>query len=107
TTQVVAIMDHIRSNRIQSGDNVVLGITGSGATIGSAIYTFDDLPDRVRRFEAGEYKPEKVVSSEPYVRPLLPANRRVRVESLGTVPLGADVEMSVFELGRVAGENCL
>jgi amino acid adenylation domain-containing protein len=106
TTQMVAIMDHIHSNRIQSGDNVVFGITGSGATIGSAIYTFDDLPDRIRRVEAGLYTPEKV-SPEPFVRPLLPANRRVRIESVGTVPLDTEVKKEVFELGRVAGENCL
>jgi amino acid adenylation domain-containing protein len=107
TTQMVAIMDHIHSNRIQSGDNIMLGITGSGATIGSAIYTFDDLPDRIRRIEAGEYVPEKVVSSGSYVRPLLPATQRIRVESIGTVPLGAEVKKEVFELGCVAGENCL
>jgi amino acid adenylation domain-containing protein len=106
TTQMVAIMDHVRSNRIQSGDNVMFGITGSGATIGSAIYTFDDLPDRIRRFEAGQYIPEKV-RSELFVRPLLPATQRIRIESVGTVPLDGEVKKEVFELGRVAGENCL
>ena len=49
TTHVVALMDYILSNKIKSGDNVVFGITGSGATIGTALYTFDDLPDRLRR----------------------------------------------------------
>ncbi len=106
TTQMVAIVDHVRSNRIQSGDNAVFGITGSGATIGSAIYTFDDLPDRIRRFEAGQYVPEKVVS-EPFVRPLLPAAQRIRIESVGTVPLDGEVKKEAIELGRVAGENCL
>ena len=32
-------------NRIQSGDNAVFGISGSGQTVGAALYTFDDLPD--------------------------------------------------------------
>jgi amino acid adenylation domain-containing protein len=49
TTHVVALLDYILSNKIKSGDNVVFGITGSGATIGTALYTFDDLPDRMRR----------------------------------------------------------
>src|SRR2546421_6751344 len=49
TTHIVALMDHILSNKIRSGDNVVFGITGSGATIGTAVYTLDDLPDRLRQ----------------------------------------------------------
>ena len=49
TTHFVALSDHIRGNRIKSGDNVVFGISGSGATVGAALYTFDDLPDRLRR----------------------------------------------------------
>nr|BBH90794.1 hypothetical protein KTC_55450 [Thermosporothrix sp. COM3] len=88
TTHIVALMDHIRSGRIQSGDNVVFGITGSGATIGAAIYTFDDLPDRMRKVDAGEL-PEKVTPAP--VALSVPA-KRVRVESVGTVPLGMKVE---------------
>src|SRR5258708_15735427 len=53
TTHFVALSDHIRGNRIQSGDNVVFGISGSGQTVGAALYTFDDLPDRLRRGSNG------------------------------------------------------
>jgi amino acid adenylation domain-containing protein len=107
TTQVVAIMDHIRSGYIKSGDNAVLGITGSGATIGAALYTFDDLPDRIRRREAGEYTPTKVVSEPRRPVPLTPANRRIRVASIGTVAPGSQVERQVVSLLHEAAQTCL
>ncbi|HEX4207108.1 MAG TPA: AMP-binding protein, partial [Ktedonobacteraceae bacterium] len=105
TTQMVAIMDTIRSGRIHSGDNAVLGITGSGATIGAALYTFDDLPDRIRHREAGTYTPLKVVA-EP--RPFIPLPApRVRVESVGIIPPDVQVKTEALELLRVASERCL
>src|SRR2546427_8830643 len=64
TTQIVALADSILSNNIQSGDNIVFGITGSGATIGAALYTLDDLPDRLRRIASGTWKPDKVKSNQ-------------------------------------------
>jgi amino acid adenylation domain-containing protein len=110
TTHIVAIMDHIRSGHIKSGDNAVLGITGSGATIGAALYTFDDLPDRIRRREAGEYTPIKVVSEPPRPVSLTPSNRRIRVESIGTIAEGSQVERvepQALSLLQDAAENCL
>jgi 3-oxoacyl-[acyl-carrier-protein] synthase III len=90
-------MDHILSNRIKTGDNVVFGITGSGATIGTALYTFDDLPDRLRRIELRGQKPEKAsVQSESRTAvsllPHLPRAPRVRVESVGILPQGTGVK---------------
>lgn len=48
TTHFVALMDHILSGRIKSGDKILFSINASGITVGTAIYTFDDLPDRIR-----------------------------------------------------------
>src|SRR6266567_4488015 len=100
TTHIVALMDHILSNRIKTGDNVVFGITGSGATIGTALYTFDDLPDRLRRIELRGQEPEKASSqSEPRTAvsllphlSRLPRAPRVRVESVGILPRGIGVK---------------
>ncbi len=105
TTQMVTLMDHIRLNTIKSGENVIFGITGSGATIGTALYTFDDLPDRLRRIESGAYTPEKVATEQTRVVPLLPSAQRVRVESIGTPAAG--VQRETMELVRAAGEHCL
>ncbi|GHO83340.1 non-ribosomal peptide synthetase [Dictyobacter formicarum] len=106
TTHMIALMDSIRSNRIQPGDNAIFGITGSGATIGTAIYTFDDLPERIRQREAGTYTPTKVAPGEAFVS-RLPANRRVQIARIGTIPSTAQIEKKTLELIQAAAERCL
>ncbi len=105
TTHMIAVMDNIRNDRIQRGDNAIFGITGSGATIGTALYTFDDLPDRIRQREAGTYTPQKV-ATEGRFAPRLPAQRRVRVESIGTIAAGATVEKKTLPLIEAAAQKC-
>ena len=106
TTHMIALMDNIRSQRINTGSNAVFGITGSGATIGTALYTFDDLPDRIRQREAGEYTPTKIVSSEIFIPPLA-ASHRIRIASVGTLPEDQPVEKKTFELIHAAAVPCL
>ncbi len=106
TTHMIAVMDNIRNNRIQSGDNAIFGITGSGATIGTALYTFDDLPDRIRRREAGTYTPQKITTQGKFTS-RLPSERRVRVESIGTIPAEAQVEKKTLPLIEAAAQKCL
>jgi 3-oxoacyl-[acyl-carrier-protein] synthase III len=48
TTHWVAVMDLIREGRIQPGDKTVFAISGSGQTIGTALYRFDEMPNRMR-----------------------------------------------------------
>lgn len=48
TTHFVAIMDNVLNGRIKSGDKILFSINASGITVGTALYTFDDLPDRLR-----------------------------------------------------------
>ena len=55
TSHFVAIADHIRNNKIQSGDKIVFSISASGLTIGTALYVFDDLPNRMRHMESQQY----------------------------------------------------
>ncbi len=107
TTHFVALMDHILSNRIKSGENAVFGITGSGVNIGTAIYTFDDLPDRLRQTAGVGRKPDKVAEGQKPFRALLPRNRRIRVESIGTFPLDSSIKRETLEMVRIAAENCL
>ena len=106
TTHMIALMDSIRSKRINTGENAVFGITGSGATIGTALYTFDDLPDRIRRREAGEYTPTKVVSSEAFI-PRLPDTQRIRIATVGTLRQDQQVEKKTLELIQAAADPCL
>ncbi len=110
TTHFVALMDSILANTIKSGENVIFGITGSGATIGTALYTFDDLPDRLRRAASNGRQSTRVQEktgpkTSVVLHPAPTRARRVRVESTGTPP--AQVRKEALELAVAAAENCL
>ena len=104
TTHFVALSDHIRSNRIKSGDNVVFGITGSGQTVGTALYTFDDLPDRMRRETNGQRGRSTPLDSYRKEEPAIP---RVCIDSVGIAPAGQSVPESSIQLAVRAASACL
>jgi 3-oxoacyl-[acyl-carrier-protein] synthase III len=100
----VALKDHILSNRIQSGDRTVFGISGSGQTVGAALYTFDDLPDRLRRGSNGQ----RAVGLSSGRRPAeLPSTPRVRVLGVGTVPADVSTTQGSVANGVHAAKACL
>lgn len=53
TTHFLAYRDQIDSGRIRTGDQILFAISGSGQTTGTAIYTCNDLPDRIRAAGSG------------------------------------------------------
>ncbi|WP_199256264.1 non-ribosomal peptide synthetase [Mycolicibacterium mengxianglii] len=103
TSHWVALKDHILSNRIQSGDRTVFGISGSGQTVGAALYTFDDLPDRLRR--GPKDKREGAVSTGR--RADIPATRRVRIAGVGTVPADLSAVQGSVANATHAARACL
>jgi amino acid adenylation domain-containing protein len=105
TTHFVALMDRILSGEIKSGENIIFGITGSGATIGTGLYTIDDLPDRIRKYASNGHKAAKI-TSPPEERPSVPT-KRVRIESIGTISPESNVPLETLELSRAAAENAL
>jgi amino acid adenylation domain-containing protein len=112
TTHVVALMDHIISNHIRSGENVIFGITGSGATIGTALYTFDDLPDRLHQMESHGQRPDKVelkAAQRTAVPSSLPtvSSCKIRVESIGIPSEGTQVKREALTLAQAAARDCL
>jgi amino acid adenylation domain-containing protein len=102
TTHFVALYDYINSNRINSGDNVVFSITGSGQTVGTALYTFDDLPDRMRR-PAARPRKARVDSCRKELAPM----PRVRIDSLGTARPAQSAPPSSIQLAVDAAAACL
>jgi 3-oxoacyl-[acyl-carrier-protein] synthase III len=44
----LALRDSILQRKIRSGDDILFSISGSGQTTGTALYTCDDLPERLR-----------------------------------------------------------
>jgi amino acid adenylation domain-containing protein len=102
TSHWVALKDHILNNRIQSGDRTVFGISGSGQTVGAALYTFDDLPDRLRQGR----KSRRTQSVTAPRNADLPATPRVRIAGVGRVPADTAETGSVANAVHAA-KSCL
>jgi len=104
TSHAVALWDSIQSGRIRSGDRILFGISGSGQNTGTALYTLDTLPDRLRNGKSNG-KPHRTA------RDLRPASRRdlprVRVESSGICPPGAAGTGDMIAMARLAAGRCL
>src|SRR5438552_4013361 len=108
TSHFVALKDNIINNRIASGDNVIFSITASGLNVGTALYTFDDLPDRLRRTGLNGEEIQKIPATRKK-EDFPPPGRtlRVRVESVGTVPDEGMVTRNTQDLVEAAVEDCL
>jgi amino acid adenylation domain-containing protein len=104
TTHFVALSDHIRGNRIKSGDNVVFGISGSGATVGAALYTFDDLPDRLRRGPDHQHSARRSVGARSTPPPAVP---RVAIKGVGIAAAQQSGPPRAVDLAVQAAAACL
>ena len=106
TSHFVALKDNIVNNRIASGENVIFSITASGLNVGTALYTLDDLPDRLRRTLLDGQEPQKLPSTRK-IEPLIPPadSPRVRIESVGTIP--GKVKRNTEALVEAAVGDCL
>ncbi|MEE8134362.1 MAG: 3-oxoacyl-[acyl-carrier-protein] synthase III C-terminal domain-containing protein [Gemmatimonadales bacterium] len=104
TTHFVALHDNIRNGRIRSGDRVLFAISGSGLTIGTALYTLDDLPDRI----AGD-TPAPRTSEHNGNRHPMPRREtsRIRIESVGVTTRERVGDNDSLSLLRFAADDCL
>lgn len=100
TSHFVALADRIREGRVTSGDRIVFGITGSGQTIGTALYRLDDLPDRMR-------DNAKQPSLPALRKPSIDRRTTARIASWGMTPETIPFRRDATELARLAAENCL
>jgi len=107
TSHFVAIADHIRNGHIHSGDKIVFSINASGLTVGTALYVFDDLPDRLRQMESQPFVMQKVDPINHLSSDANPNTDRVRIESVGTIPVETMEKKDSLELLKQAAENCL
>jgi 3-oxoacyl-[acyl-carrier-protein] synthase III len=105
TTHLVAVHDHVLNGGIRSGDRVMFAINGSGLTVGTALYTFDDLPDRLRSNAATTPPAKPRPASRARMAP--PRGPRARIESLGVLPLPIQPPSSSLELSCSAAERSL
>lgn len=108
TSHFIALKDNILNNRIGSGDSVIFSITASGLNVGTALYTLDDLPDRLRRIQSHNEKPYNIPSTSQKVAPPAHAHfPRIRIESVGTIPDTAETHTDTQALAGAAVEDCL
>ena len=107
TSHFIAISDHIHNNKIQSGDKVIFIVAASGLTIGTALYVFDDLPDRLRQMASPpERKAMKTISKYAGSVTHISAPG-IRIESVGTISQEAIKNKNSVELLHSAAINCL
>jgi len=107
TSHFVAVMDHIANGRIQTGDNVVFSIAGSGLTVGTALFTFDDLPERVCRGQRRRRSPEPERTEIHGVAISALRLDPVVIQSVGIVPLNWTGRRETIALAKHAMERCL
>jgi 3-oxoacyl-[acyl-carrier-protein] synthase III len=107
STHFLAVHDAVSRGEINTGDRAVFCITGSGLSIGTALYTFDDLPDRLRNGHTpgngnGQTKQKRSERASPGL--MAPA---AGISAIGLVR-GDDAKgLDTVELCRRAGESCL
>lgn len=103
TTHMVGIMDFILKDKIHNGDNIAFSINASGVTLGSAIYKFDDLPDRIRYNVRNGLKTPKVehITDAPY------NVETPRVMIGGVAIVGDEIERNTFKMSKFVGDACM
>jgi 3-oxoacyl-[acyl-carrier-protein] synthase III len=84
-THFVALHDQILNGRIKSGDGVLCCIAGSGISVGTALYRFDDLPDRLRQAQGRASRCSRAAMPHPEVGRhfVHTASTRVCIEAVG------------------------
>jgi len=107
TTHFIALSDQIKENKIHSGDKLVFSISASGLTIGTALYTLDDLPDRIHQKEIKKSQKGKIDTPQSRKQPTISKISRVRIESLGTVLNEIDTENDSMAFSKGAARSCL
>ena len=101
TSHFIALADQIRNQRINSGDKMVFSVSASGLTVGTALYVFDDLPDRFRSANGEAETPLQLPA-----KPALPTNG-LRMHSIGRLPEGSPRPVDSMDHLQLASQSCL
>jgi len=106
TTQIVALWKYLLEGKVCTGDRVVFSCTGSGLTVGTALYRFDDLPERLQN---PEQRSAPVRRSPNTSRSALTsaAVSRIRIEAVGIAWPAAQREPNGIAMACDAVSECL
>ena len=102
TSHMLALRDSILDQRIRSGDDILFSISGSGQTTGTALYTCDDLPDRLR-----SQRESQNGNSHPAIDWGATLSVPMCVESIATAYPEPGEEADTLKLLGQAGNDCL
>jgi amino acid adenylation domain-containing protein len=109
TSHWLAIVDQVKAGKIKSGDKIVFGISGSGHSLGAALYTFDDLPDRIllnKKNQNGKSNGHTQVL--PAKRLWETPQQRISIESIGILPENkVKGEPDSLEFAKAAVLDCI
>lgn len=113
-THFLAVWEAIQKGRFEPGDRLVFAVSGSGQTVGTALYVLDDLPIRLR--QPALTRQLATVPHEGELRHFR-CRRRVRLESIATSNANQDTTaptqsavgsgVGSIDLVRRVGEACL
>lgn len=103
-THAVALWERIQAGDIEPGDRTFFAVSGSGQTVGAALYIFDDLPERLRRQTD---RPEPVRPEQTGELRVCRLSQPVRIESIGTIGECVQQPADTVAMIREAGEQCL
>ncbi len=106
TSHFVALADEIAAGRIANGDRILFGVAASGLTLGTALYTMDDLPERMN--DSRDRKaPAMNGRNGDAAGHRANGDATVRVESVGLPGHWPTNSQNDIELAKEAMENCL
>jgi 3-oxoacyl-[acyl-carrier-protein] synthase III len=108
TSHFVALWDGILNGKIQSDQRVMFPVSASGQIVGTALYTLDDLPERLRLTNSNGRKPHSQRAAKRRVSSTHSTDPCVRIESVGVVPAHQEpTEKNTVSLAVAAAEQCL
>ena len=101
TSHFLALRDAIVQGRIRSGENIVFCISGSGQTTGTAVYTCDNLPERLTADSPHSVPQPKPLEPDP-VFPV-----RVAINTIRTYEPPAGETPDSMRMLTAAAEACI
>ncbi|HEX5159839.1 MAG TPA: 3-oxoacyl-[acyl-carrier-protein] synthase III C-terminal domain-containing protein [Ktedonobacterales bacterium] len=106
-SHMLALYENMVSGRIGSGETVLFGVTGSGLTVGSAVYTLDDLPERVRLQVNGRGGYARQTATQTKRAPMDAHAPGIRIACAATSSTLAEEGHTARMLAHIAAERCL
>jgi len=106
TSHIVALVDLIHNQQINSGQKMLFSINASGLTVGGALYTFDDLPDRIRNHHQNGNGIAHQALVEHKNGHTLTQDNRIMIDSIGVIPMNENVKKSTFDMAYYAANSC-